>query len=105
MKATKIKSLVLSGVILMATSLITCAQTTSVTPKTVKQHKSINNRQIPNNQAAVSSENSIFVAGSRAQVRHDRTGSLWTGGAGNVGKNSYNAKSAKPSKELNGIEQ
>jgi hypothetical protein len=107
MKPTKIKGLIFSVAILMATSLGALAQTSSTTQKSPNhKHKSADSQQFSNTMEVANSGNSIFDEGSSAQVRHDRIGSLCPGGVSNVGKNSVrSSKNEKPSKELNGIEQ
>ena len=106
MKTAKIKSLVLSGVILLATS-IAFGQNASDTQKSnAKKHTNTNQQQLAGTKAVVGSGNSILDAGSSAQVRYERIGSLCPGNVSNVGKNSVrSAPKAKSSKELNGIEQ
>ena len=104
MKTSKIKNLVISGAILMATSLVALGQSSTDTQTNKdKQPKSANSHPTTVNQGQ---SNSIFDAGSSAQVRHDRIGSLCPEGVSNVGKNSVrSSKKSKPSKELNGLEQ
>ena len=87
MKAIKFKGLVLTGVILMAMSLITFGQTSGTPQKSGSTHTKPHS-QDSNNQHVTAPENSIYDAGSSAQVRHDRTGSLNPGHANTKGSNS-----------------
>ena len=98
MKTAKIKSLVFSGIILLATSF-TFGQSTAGAQKSggLKHHKSITPPQYSNTQQVSSSGNNVNDAGSSAQVRYERIGSLCPGNVSNVGPDRYKPENTAPS--------
>ena len=106
MKTTKMKTLILSGIVLFATSLAFGQNADNPQKSKSKHHSTTNQQQLAGTRAVVGSGNSILDAGSSAQVRYERIGSLCPGNVSNVGKNSVRSTpKTKPAKDLNGIEQ
>ena len=88
MKLTTYRDLSLTGVVLMALALTTYAQSSGAPAlqgaKATKKHSYTTSQST---QSAAQRQSSIYEAGSSAQVRHDRTGSLDPGHAKTGKKN------------------
>ena len=87
----------LSGIIFLGTSLAFGQYGGNPQKNKSKQHSSTNQQQLSGTKAVVGSGNSINDAGSPAQVRSERIGSLCPGNVSNVGPDRYKPENSAPS--------